>query len=204
MKEIDTWRKYMNKRRVTLAISLLILILLYIFKNTSLLMRSLSAISLLFVFYLIDHYFDLEFKEIHYLFIITIAISSFLLSPLYYTYPQYDKIQHIFQPIMFASIIFHLVNRLKLKPILKLTFLFFIVIGSLGMFEIGEYALDYFFDLKLQGVFLRNIQGLEKYDILLDRIDDTMIDLSLGVLGTLIYLVVIFFSGKRKSFYSAF
>jgi len=77
---------------------------------------------------------------------------------------------------------------LKLKLKWQLFFVFFVVIGSLGIHEIGEYLLDYFFNLKLQGVFLRNLQGLEKYDVLLDRIDDTMIDMSLGIIGTFVYV----------------
>ena len=70
----------------------------------------------------------------------------------------------------------------------KITFIFFIVVGSLSLFELGEYSLDYFFDFKLQGVFLRDLQGLEKFNIIMDRIDDTMIDIAIGVIGTMYYI----------------
>ena len=182
-------RRYKNKKRVVLAISIIILGLLYTFKNTSFLIRSLSAIGLMIFFYTFDHFFDVDFKERHYFFIILIAISSFLFSPLYYLYANYDKIQHLILPIMFASIASHMVSKLKLKRKWKLTFVFFIVIGIIGLHEIGEYLLDVFFDLKLQGVFLRDLQGLQKYDILLDRIDDTMIDMALGTLGAGLYTI---------------
>jgi len=195
MEEDEIFRRYRRKRRFIIGISVVILALLYMFKNTSFLIRSLSAVSFLVVFYLVDHFFNLDFKDRHYIFIIFIAVTGFLLSPLYFVYPQYDKIQHLILPILFASIVFHMVWKLKLPLKWKLVFVFFIVIGSLGAFEIGEYWLDYFFDLKLQGVFLRDLQGLEKYDILLDRIDDTMIDMGLGVIGSSIYCFYIWFYG---------
>jgi len=91
-----------------------------------------------------------------------------------------------------------MVSELKIELKWKMVFTFFIVLGSLGIFEIGEYLLDQFFDLKLQGVFLRSIQGLEKYDILIDRIDDTMIDMVFGVFGATIYAVSTFILLKRK------
>jgi hypothetical protein len=90
--------------------------------------------------------------------------------------------------MMFASIVLHMLKKLKLDLKWKLFFTFFIVAGFLGIFEIGEYLLDLFFDLKLQGVFLKNLQGeLINFDIIQHPLDDTMIDLSLGVIGTAIY-----------------
>ena len=200
MKKEDIYHKYKYKRGAIIGLCVLILLLLYAFKNASFLIRSLSAVGFLILFYMIDHFFDLEFKEYHYFFIVIIAVSSFLLSPLYYVYPQYDKIQHLFLPILFSSIVFHMIWRLDLKLKWKIVFVFFVVIGSLGMFEIGEYWLDYFYDLKLQGVFLRDVQGLEKYNLLLDRNDDTMIDLLLGIIGSAVYSLSVYFWLKRKRY----
>lgn len=92
-----------------------------------------------------------------------------------------------------------MIAKLKLKLKWKLTFVFFTVIGFLALFEIGEYLLDIFFDLKLQGVFLQDIQGLQKFDILLDKIEDTMIDLVLGVLGILSYILFKIFTKRFQS-----
>ena len=198
MKKESIYYKYTKKRRVIISLSVAILVLLYTFKNASFLIRSLSAIVLLLVFYLADHFFDLDFREKHYAFVIIIAISSFLLSNLYYIYPQYDKIQHFIMPMMFASIAFHMISRLDLKLKWKVVFVFFIVVGSVGLFEIGEYVLDYFFDLKLQGVFLRDIQGLGKLNLLQDRIDDTMVDMFLGLIGASIYSLILYLWLKKK------
>lgn len=191
MKKTNFHISYKMKRRIIIGISFFVLILLYIFKNTSYLVRSLSVIGLLTVFYMTDHLFKLEFKKKHYLFIVIIAFSSFLFSPFYFVYPNYDKIQHFIQPMMFASIFFHVVSKLKLDYKWRFVFVFFIITSLIGIFEIGEYYLDYFFNLKLQGVFLRDLQGLEKYNLLQNRIDDTMIDMSFGVLGALFYAAVI-------------
>jgi len=191
VKREEIWKKYRGKRNAILALSIAIVLVLFMFKNYSTVLRTLSAIGLIAVFYLADHLFDIEFKRIHYVFIIVIAISSFLLSPLYFIYPNYDKVQHLIQPILVSAIAFFMISRLKIRLRWKLTFTFFVVMGILGLHEIGEYLLDYFFDLKMQGVFLRNLQGLEKFDILQDRIDDTMIDMSLGVLGSLVYVLYV-------------
>ena len=200
IKKAEILRKYRKKRIAILVISFFVLIILYMFKNYSSLLRTFSAIGFLLLFYLIDHLFDADFSPVHYVFVVIIDVSSFLLSPLYYIYPNYDKIQHLVQPVLISFVVMHLVSRLKIRIRWKLAFVFFIVIGFIGLHEIGEYVLDYFFDLKLQGVFLRNLQGLEKYDILLDRLDDTMIDMTFGVAGTLIYLFISTIFILRKKF----
>lgn len=178
---------YYHKRRMVFALALFVLLAIYFFKNASFVLRAVSTAGFLIFFYVVDHSFDIRFKAKHYLFIILIAIFSLLLSPLYYVYPNYDKIQHFLQPILICSIIFHTVSHLRLDLKWKLTFTFFIVIAIGALFELGEYALDYFFDLKLQGVYLRDIHGIEKLNLVTERIDDTMIDLFLGVIGALAY-----------------
>lgn len=199
MNEESLFTKYKTKRRIVVGVSILIIAALYAFKNTSFLVTTLSTIGFLILFYIVDHFFDIEFKDRHYGFILIIAVSGFLLSPFYYIYPSYDKVLHFILPLLFADISFHMVDKLDIKLRWKLTFVFFIVIGFVGLHEIGEYTLDWFFDLKLQGVFLRNLQSLEKYDILLDRIDDTMIDMILGVLGAAVYCLGLgWFKQMRK------
>jgi len=184
MEDKRLWRRYRNKRRTILVISAALIITLYALKNYSILFRSLSAVGLLVSFYIMDHLFSIDFSERHYVYITIFAIFGLLLSPLYYIYPGYDKVLHLIQPIMLASIIFYMVNKLKMERKWKLVFVFFVVVGSVGLFEIGEYLLDIYFDLNLQGVF---VQNLDKLDILLDRNDDSMVDMGLGVLGVTIY-----------------
>src|SRR3989344_9192840 len=194
--------RYRSKRRVIITLSVIILAILYTFLEKSAIIGSLSAIVLLVIFYLADHLFNLDFKKRHYLFIIIISISTFLLSSLYYVHPQYDKIQHFVQPLMFSSIVFNMVNKLKLERKWKLTFTFFVIVAAAGIHELAEFGLDYFFDWKLQGVFARDLTGIEKYELLLDRNDDTMIDLLLGVLGSgvhVLYLAI--FYNKFKRYY---
>lgn len=178
------------KRRIIIASFVVLVGLLYMFKNTSFLTRVVSTMSLILLFYTVDHFFKARFTVYHYLFIYLMAIGGFLLSPLYYIYPSYDKIQHFIFPILYSSIVFHLVCKLRLHRKWELLFTLALVVGSLAIFELGEYGLDQIFDLKLQGVYLRDLSGLDKYNILLDRNDDTMIDLLLGTLGSLSYYLV--------------
>lgn len=192
---------YKYKRWGVLAIIIVLVFLIYLFKDSSFALRSISAMGLISLFYAIDHYFDIKFSSIHYFLIIIIAIFSLLFSPLYYIYPNYDKLQHFVQPIFISAMVFYTVQKLKLDMKWKLTFTFFITLGILGLFEIGEYTLDYFFDLKLQGVYLRDLKGIEKFHLILDKNDDTMIDLFLGTLGSALYVIVSAISfniSKRK------
>ena len=178
---------FKSKRRLVFGISLLILIVLYALKNTSFLVRGFSAISVLLVFYLADHLFTIHFRLRHYFYILFIAIAGFMLSPLYFIYPNYDKILHFVQPLMFSSVVFYMVSKLDLKLKWKLITTFFIVTSCLALFEIGEYVLDLAFDFKLQGVYLWDIKGINKFQLLMDRIDDTMVDLIIGNIAAGIY-----------------
>ncbi|MEK6858945.1 MAG: hypothetical protein AABX53_03490 [Nanoarchaeota archaeon] len=172
------------KRRVIVSSWVVLVVLLYMFKNASFLARVLSTMGLVALFYTVDHYFKADFKPRHYLFIYFMAAAGFLLSPLYYLYSLYDKILHLIVPILFSSIVFHLVSKLRLEKKWELFFTFAIVLGSLALFELGEFGLDYFFNMQMQGVYMRDASGLEKYDILMDRNDDTMVDILLGTIGS--------------------
>lgn len=79
---------------------------------------------------------------------------------------------------------FYVVDRLKIDFKWKLLLVFTVMMSLIGLLEIGEYLLDVLFDLKLQGVFIRDISGLEKLNPVQSRIDDTMIDMILGVIGS--------------------
>ncbi len=181
---------YLQKRYYLLIFSFILLIALYLFKNASTFLRVISAIGVMFLFYGMDHIFDIRFRKRHYLIMFVIVLASFLGSPFYFVYPNYDKLQHFFQPILMCSIIFYMINKLHLELKWKIIFTFFVVVALLGIFEIGEYVLDLFFNLKLQGVFLRDIDGLEKFNLLMDPLSDTMVDLTFGILGSGIYCTI--------------
>jgi hypothetical protein len=189
----DNWlhHHYRRKRYLIFAFTIIVLIALYLFKDSNVWLRFISAIAFLALFYTIDHYFDIRFNWTHYTFIIIIAVGSLLLSPLYFIYPQYDKIQHFVQPIFIASMIFYMIDKLKIEIKWKIVFTFFVVIGILALFEMAEYALDLLFDWKLQGVYLRDSAGLEKFNLLMNPLDDTIIDLLFGVLGAFFYGIYI-------------
>ncbi len=191
-------RHYRHKRLVIFGLSLVILLMIYFFKEASFTLRAVSMVAFLLFFYTIDHVFDIRFKKYHYLFIIVIAAGGLLLSPLYFVYPNYDKVQHFVQPMLICSIIFHLLDKLPVKLKWKWVLAFFVTVAILGLFEIGEYTLDYFFDLKLQGVYLRDIKGIEKFNLLMDPLDDTMVDLVLGISGTGLFMVAGFWIMRRR------
>ena len=160
----------------------------------------IEVIGITIAFYFFDKGFDINFKPIHYFFVILILILSFVLSPLYFIYPQYDKLQHFFQPILLSIIVFFWLSNVKINLKWKLFFTFFIVLGLSGIFEIIEYLLDVYLDTMLQGVFLRDPSGAEKFNLIQSRIDDTMIDMILNIAGALLYtLYMALFWRKRVS-----
>ncbi len=150
--------------------------------------QAAATVALMLLFVVFDHYWKIGFKTRHYIFMLVISMTSFLLGDLYYIYYYYDKTLHFVLPMLLGSLIFHMTSKLKIKLKWKLLFTFFIVSASLGIFEISEYSLDYFFDLQLQGVYLRDFDTLDKYNLVLGKIDDTMLDMMLGTLGTLVYV----------------
>jgi len=183
------------KRISVIILSVIILLMMYLFQNSSFTLRALTSIALIYCFYLIDHLFYIKFRMHHYLFVIIIVSTGLLLSPLYYIYPNYDKFQHFILPMLVYSIVFFMVKKQTIKLKWKLVFTFFIVVAILGLFEIGEYSLDYLFDLKTQGVYIRELGGLEKLNLIIDPLTDTMTDLIFGTLGS------IFYSGITWVFY---
>lgn len=196
--------KFKTKRRLIIAISLILLLVLYIFKNYSLMIRGLSTIFGLFVFYFFDHAFCIRFKLRHYIYILIILTFGILLSPLYYMYEAYDKILHFAMPILGCIMMFFVVNKLKVSFQWKLLITASCLLSILVLLEIGEYLFDVFWGLKMQGVYLRDITGLEKYKLVLDPNDDTMIDLMMGLAGISIFTIgktAYYILAKRYSFF---
>ena len=146
-----------------------------------------------------DNLFEIKFKRRHYFFAFLIILISILLSFLYFKYPYFDKLQHLFFPMMLGSMIFYMVSKLKLEKKYTLWFTFFIVIGLLSMFELLEYFVDIILGFNLQGVFIKNPQAIGGFDVVMSRIDDTMADILIGTIGSLIYIGSVFFILKKKN-----
>ncbi len=192
--------KYQNKRRLIIGISLFLLLGFYLTRNLSENVRVLGFIFGIILFYIIDYMFNINFKLIHYIFVIIILTFGVLLSPLYFLIESYDKILHFILPILASFLVFYVVDKQKLSMQWKLLITFMFIISFLAIHEIGEYLLDLLFNLKLQGVYLRDISGLEKLNLVLSKHDDTMIDLIFGTLGAALFILgkTIQYSYKRR------
>ncbi len=150
--------------------------------------RAISVIFGLLIFYFFDHAFRIQFHFRHYIYILAILFLGILLSPLYYYFEIYDKILHLIMPIIGGVIVFFIINKSKIEFKWKLLITLTSMVFILTMLEIGEYLFDIFLDFKLQGVYIRDITGLEKYKLVLGKNDDTMVDLILGTLGSLFFI----------------
>jgi predicted neutral ceramidase superfamily lipid hydrolase len=177
-----------KERMIQLTVGIIVLIILYALKNTNYFVRVSTFVFSVFLFYFADRFFNLRFKKSHYIAFLLVSTAGILLSPLYFISPNYDKILHIASPILIGFLVYYLADRAKISFPIKLLITFSVVVSSLALFEIIEYIIDQFFDFKLQGVFLRDISGVAKLNIIMDRNDDTMIDLILGTIGSAIFI----------------
>lgn len=194
--------KYVIKRRLILGISLFCLFIIYLLRNSSFSLRMIGLIIGFWIFYFIDHAFDLDFLPIHYIYISLILIASFPFAQLYYISESYDKILHFVFPIIGSVMLFYVVNKQKISFKWKLLTTLALMVSILAIHEIGEYLLDLIWDLKLQGVYLRDFSGIQKYNLIMPKNDDTMIDLILGLIGSLTFVagnsISNFYSNKKS------
>lgn len=175
---------------IYISIGVAVLLLLYALKNTSYFIRVLGFTLSIFLFLLADNFFNLNFKKRHYFIFIFISATGILLSPLYFVSTSYDKLLHSVSPFLVSILIFFMIDKIDTKFSIKLFITVMIVIASLAVFEIGEFTLDKSFDLKLQGVYIRDYSGVEKLKLIMDRNDDTMIDLVLGTASSLFFALI--------------
>jgi hypothetical protein len=178
---------YKEKKFFFVSIVSLFALAIYLFIDSTFLVRSIATVVFLAIFYIGDRLYEIHFQNRHYIFFIIMVCMGVLASPLYFIYPQYDKIQHFILPILMSSMAFWMVNKLPLEKKWKIWYTFYIVVALIGMFEIVEYVIDRIFDFKLQGVYLRDISGLSKLHTIQEPLDDTMMDMFLGVMGSTIY-----------------
>lgn len=197
MKKKDSRAGYVNERRFLFSLTIALIVLMVLFWESSLFIRLAFGVVAVILLYLFDGLFRMGLKRIHYAAYVIIIISGVLMSPLFYIYPYYDKVLHFFLPILTSFLVFYCVNKLDIKLRWKILFTFSIVVAILGIFEIVEYTLDLLLDMKLQGVYLRDSYGIEKLSVLTDPLDDTMVDMVFGTLGSLVYCGYVYFKYKN-------
>jgi membrane-associated HD superfamily phosphohydrolase len=182
-------------------------LILYALKNTGYPLRISTFIAALLLFYAVNEWLELKFKNYHYIIFAFVSGAGILFSPLYFVSANYDKILHLVSPIFLSVLIFFLLNKAKIKFSIKIFLTFSVMVMFLSLFEIGEYVLDQLFDFKLQGVYLRDLSGISKLNIIIDKNDDTMIDMMFGMAGALTFVVIksaIFYQKKfftRKKYW---
>lgn len=149
--------------------------------------------SWLFFYLTLNYYFKLKRWEKG-IFLIIIILSllgeTFTLN-LYNRFFYYDKILHFFNPFLISFIIIY---RLKDNGLTKYTYFFtvLIVVGIGGIAEIYEWVNDIFLNNFMQGVV--DVQ----YRLLMDRMQDTMLDLIFNLIGSVSSCLIIFKTERFK------
>jgi len=120
-------------------------------------------------------------KESRYELFINIGLWLNVLGEFVYYYSgatYYDKILHFSIGILITAIVYQ--YYLKSLRINK-DVIFFTVLGLFAFFEIYEYLVTIFFNYPLMGVIHNGVQ-------IMSPLDDTMVDLICGSIGSIIYL----------------
>ncbi|MBI2499140.1 hypothetical protein HYV88_02765 [Candidatus Woesearchaeota archaeon] len=186
--------KLKNKRRVIIGLAGLGLLLLYFIRTYSSLVFLFVTVGVLFLFHYIDQVYNFEFPLKYYIYLFLIIVFGSILGPgepfvLYYRWVLYDKLLHLFSPILLSAIIFYILDRLDITLKWKFLLTVSVVMSILGVFEIGEFLGDYFFNYELQGVYLYDFIQRTKYEKFLEPHLDTMLDLIFGFAGCIVYVI---------------
>jgi len=116
----------------------------------------------------------------NYRFLIPLFIWLNLLGEIYfyYNFQYYDKILHTIIPLFICYCIFDYTKKVNFK---NKIIVFLITLGVLSSFEIFEWLLDVLFNLNMMGVMSNGV-------LLMTPIDDTIIDLIMGSLASILVL----------------
>ncbi|MCR4327510.1 MAG: hypothetical protein NUV46_02935 [Nanoarchaeota archaeon] len=116
----------------------------------------------------------------------------------FYIIPEFDKILHLISPFAICTIFYFLFKR-KTENKKLLILLSVSVFLSIELFwEVIEYLADTFFHTTLAGV---HAIGIEKYESVLEvmpKYEDTIYDMVLNLIGSVIWAVIALFVTKTK------
>lgn len=177
-----------NPKEVIVLSSLLIIVaLVLLFPNTFSLFTLILTILYIGAFYFFDKFSNFNFKESHYIIIITTTFFAiFIGGTFYFINGIFDKILHLTTPFFISFILFYMINKIKMSFQAKLLTTFTSMMTILILLEVVEYLLDILLGTKNQGVFLlQNGQFTET----MSRIDDTMMDIICGFCSSLLFVL---------------
>ena len=97
-----------------------------------------------------------------------------------FTIPYYDKFLHLFIPIFITLIVYDFFSITSKK--IRKEAVFLSVLGLLALWEIYEYFIEIFFGYPTMGWIVNG-------KVLISKLDDTMWDLILGAIGTIVCLI---------------
>ena len=154
---------FKNKRRIVIALSAILILLLYVTRKLSILIPFSITVIALLLFSYIDKSFKLNFPESFYVYVFAIFFLGTIIGPgppplgLYYREIFFDKVLHFLNPFMLSAIVFVILDRLDITLKWKLIMTVGLVFGILGLFEIGEYLSDVWLGTINQGVYVKDL-----------------------------------------------
>ena len=179
---------YKQKARLIFGIILIFLAFFYFLSRYNVLFLVAGSIFSVIIFYLADYFMGWEFNIWHYLAFFIMVIQGVLLMPLYFMGTSIDKYQHFIFPILTCFLIYHIIRKMDLSRNDKLWITLTILISTITLFEIYEYLADYFWNVKFQGVYAGSWVE-QRFELIMPRIDDTMVDLMIGIAGGITFVI---------------
>ncbi|MFC1686216.1 hypothetical protein ACFLZZ_04330 [Nanoarchaeota archaeon] len=191
---------YRTKFLFVIISSLLILLALILWGETDYLVRYFTTVVTLLLFLFVDWKWDINYRRRHYAYVLIMAIGGIIMTPLYFVYAWYDKALHLIFPFFLFFLVHYLVSKYTKSFRERIIISVIATFALTVLFEVGEYVVDLLFGWKLRGVFIRNFQSTQEYDVFLGRTIDTILDLIYNIFSIFVGVFTIYFAPKRSKF----
>ena len=194
------------RKLLTLCSIILLIALFYfgfLFPNFYVISGIIMMIAVLWIFYWVDGFFNLNYRFRHYIVMIVLFTFGMLLNPLFYIFPWYDKFLHFFTALFWCTLIFVPIKKVHIGFFLKILFTISIFLSFMMIHEGGEYIMDKTLDLHFQGVYVSSFSAnfdRQSMREVQNPWDDTMQDEILGILGATTFGIInsISYKFRRK------
>ncbi|MEM3091474.1 MAG: hypothetical protein QXD05_02340 [Candidatus Pacearchaeota archaeon] len=118
---------------------------------------------------------------------------------LFYVFPYYDKIIHLLSPLLACTFFYFIFDKRFKDKKLLIIFSVTLLLSFELFFELVEYFFDKNFNTILQGVHQSGVKKFGGYEVVLSRFDDTIYDMFLNLVGSIIFAIISFFILTKKN-----
>jgi hypothetical protein len=174
-----------EKREIIVFLLLIIGFILFIFNGKIGIYGLLFFFVLIFMFYIIDRVFLINFTMTHYLYLVFVGFGGVLFGYLQSEVMYLDKFFHFFSAMMLTSVTYYFSKKMKFRNPLVVSILLSLFV--IFAYEFYEYVLDLFFLTSYRGSY--NVVDGKIVEVLSGSVD-TFLDMVIGGIGVLCYVIL--------------